>query len=150
MCHSARWHSTTFRRRKKERPKALLTKNYCEGRSEYSRIFIFKISVFKLTFLRNTKNGHFEPKSDENQNNDRYSEKQSYQRRKIRSLLSWQQRTIRHLSKDIGGEGGFSGGRNTPRNPPGTQIGRDKSVISGILRERRLGPPETVLCEGTV
>ena len=68
----------------------------------------------------------------------------------MRSLLSWQQRTIRHLSTDIGGEGGFSGGRNIPRDPPGTQIGRDKSVISGILRERRLGPPETVLCEGTV
>ena len=26
------------------------------------------------------------------------------------------------------------------------QIGRDKNVISGKLRERRLGPPETVLC----
>ena len=89
-------------------------------------------------------------KSDEIENNDRYCEKQSYERRKVRSLLSWQQRTIRHLSTDIGGEGGFSGGRNTPRNPPGTQIGGDKSVFSGILRERRLGPPETVLCEGTV
>ena len=30
------------------------------------------------------------------------------------------------------------------------QIGRDKNVISGRLRERRLGPPETVLCEGTI
>ena len=69
---------------------------------------------------------------------------------KIRSLLSWQQSTIRHLSTDIGGEGSFSGGRNIPRNPPGTQIRRVKSVIAGILRERRLGPPETVLCEGTV
>ena len=42
------------------------------------------------------------------------------------------------------------GGRNIPRNPPGTRIIRDKSVISRILRERRLGPPETVICEGTV
>ena len=25
------WHSTTFRRRKKERLKALLTKKYCKG-----------------------------------------------------------------------------------------------------------------------
>ena len=32
--------------------------------------------------------------------------------------------------------------RNIPRNPPVPQIGR--------LRERRLGPPETVLCEGTI
>ena len=150
MCHSARWHSATFRRSTNQREKALTAKKCLKGGSEYSGIFIFKISIFKLIFLRNTKNGHFEPKSDENQNNDRYSEKQSYQRRKTRSLLSWQQRTIRHLSTDIGGEGGFSGGRNTPRNPPGTRIIRDKSVISGILRERRLGPPETVLCEGTV
>ena len=126
-------------------------KKYCEGGSEYSEIFIFKISIFKLIFLRNTKNGHFvEPKSDKNENNDIYSEKQSYQRRKTRSLLSWQQRTIRHLLTDIGGEGGFSGGRKTPRNPPGTRIIGDKSVISRILRERRLGPPKTVLCEGTV
>ena len=150
MCHSARWHSATFRRSTKQREKALTAKKCLKGGSEYSGILIFKISIFKLTFLRNTKNGHFEPKSDENQKNDRYCENQSYQRRKIRSLLSWRQRTISHLSTDIGGEGGFSGGRNTPRNPPGTQIGRDKSVISGILRERRLGPPETVLCEGTV
>ena len=28
------------------------------------------------------------------------------------------------------------------------QIGRDKNVISGRTRERRLGPPETVVCEG--
>ena len=125
-------------------------KKYCKGGSEYSGIFIFKILIGRGIFLRNTKNGHFEPKSDENENNDRYCEKQSYERRKTRSLLSWQQRTIRHLSTDIGGEGGLSGGRNIPRNPPGTRIIGDKSVISRILRERRLGPPETVLCEGTV
>ena len=41
-------------------------------------------------------------------------------------------------------------GRNIPRNPPVPQIGRDKNVISGRLRERRLGPSETVLCEGTI
>ena len=123
-------------------------KKYCKGGSEYSGIFIFKISIGRRIFLRNTKNGHFEPKSDENKNNDRNCEKQSDQRRKLRSLLSWQQRTIRHLLTDIGGEGGFSGGRNIPRDPPGAQIGRDKSVISGILRERRLGPPETVYVKG--
>ena len=109
MCHSARWHSETFRGHGKERIKALLTKKYCKGGSEYSGMFIFKISIFKLVFLRNTKNGHFEPKSDENENNDKYCEKQSYKRRKIRSLLSWQQRTIRHLSADTSGEGSFSG-----------------------------------------
>ena len=54
------WHSTTFRRRKKERLKALLLKKYCEGGSEYSRIFIFKISIRRRIFLRNTKNGHFD------------------------------------------------------------------------------------------
>ena len=148
MCHSARWHSATFRRSTNQREKALTAKKCLKGGSEYSGIFIFKISIFKLTFLRNTKNGHLEPKSDENQNNDRYSEKQSYERRKIRSLLSWQQRTIRHLSTGIGGEGSISGGRNIPRNPPGTQIRRDKSVIAGVLRERRLGPSETVYVKG--
>ena len=139
-----------LRRSTNQRKKALTAKKCLKGGSEYSGIFIFKISIFKLIFLRNTKNGHFEPKSDENKNNDKYREEQSYKRRKIRSLLSWQQNTIRTLAVNISGEGGFSGGRNIPRNPPGTQIGRDKSVISGILRERRLGPPETVLCEGTV
>ena len=148
MCHSARWHSATFRRSTNQREKALTAKKCLKGGSENSGIFIFKISIFKLTFLRNTKNGHLEPKSDENQNNDRYSEKHSYERRKIRRLLSWQQRTIRHLSTGIGGEGSFSGGRNIPRNPPGTQIRRDKSVIAGVLRERRLGPSETVYVKG--
>ena len=56
--------------------------------------------------------------------------------------------TIRTLATDICGEGGFSGGRNIPRNPPGGRIIRDKSVISRILRERRLGPPETVYVKG--
>ena len=37
---------------------------------------------------------------------------------------------------------------NIPRNPPGTRIIGDKSVISRILRERRLGPPETVYVKG--
>ena len=109
MCHSARWHSATFLRSTNQREKALTAKKCLKRGSEYSGIFIFKISIFKLIFLRNTKNGHFEPKSDENQNNDKYCEKQSYKRRKIRSLLSWQQRTIRHLSADISGEGSFSG-----------------------------------------
>ena len=100
MCHSARWHSATFRRSTNQREKALTAKKCLKGGS---------ISIFKLVFLRNTKNGHFEPKSDENQSNDKYCEKQSYKRRKIRSLLSWQQRTIRHLSADTSGEGSLSG-----------------------------------------
>ena len=45
---------------KKERLKALLMKKYCEGGSEYSRIFIFEISIGRRIFLRNTKNGHFD------------------------------------------------------------------------------------------
>ena len=68
--------------------------------------------------------------------------------RKARSLLSWQKHTIRTLATDICGDGGFSGGRNIPRNPPGTRNIRDKSVISGKSRERRLGPPETVYVKG--
>ena len=40
------------------------------------------------------------------------------------------------------------GGRKIPRNPPGTRNIRDKSVISRKLRERRLGPPETVYVKG--
>ena len=31
---------------------------------------------------------------------------------------------------------------------PGHEKKRDKSVIPGILRERRLGPPETVYVKG--
>ena len=40
------------------------------------------------------------------------------------------------------------GGREIPRNPPGTRNIRDKSVISRKSRERRLGPPETVYVKG--
>ena len=122
MCHSARWHSATFRRSTNQREKALTAKKCLKGGSEYSGIFIFKILIFKLIFLRNTKNGHFEPKSDEEENNDRDCEKQSYQRQKIRSLLSWQQRTIRHLLTDIGGEGGFSGGEIHHGTLPGHKL----------------------------
>ena len=39
--------------------------------------WVFKISIGERIFLRNTKNGHFEPKSDKNQNNNRISERQS-------------------------------------------------------------------------
>ena len=51
---------TSQRRRKKERLKALLMKKYYEGGSEYSRIFIFKISIGRRIFLRNTKKGQFD------------------------------------------------------------------------------------------
>ena len=40
------------------------------------------------------------------------------------------------------------GGREIPRNPPGTRNIGDKSVISRKSRERRLGPPETVYVKG--
>ena len=30
------------------------------------------------------------------------------------------------------------------------KIERDKDVISGRLRERKLGPPETLVCERTI
>ena len=56
----------------------------------------------------------------------------------------------KNLSSEYKSRRKLQWGRNIPRNPPGKQNGRDKSVIPGILRERRLGPPETVLCEGTV
>ena len=151
LCHSARWHSATFRRSTNQREKALTAKKCLKGGSEYSGIFIFKISIFKLIFLRNTKNGHFEPKSDENQKNDRYCGKQSYKRRKTRSLLSWQQRTIRPLSADISGEGSFSGGRNIPRNPPETKNRRDKSVIiRWNITGAEAWSPRDCLCKGTV
>ena len=39
-------------------------------------------------------------------------------------------------------------GRNIPRNPPVPQIGRDKNVISGRLRERRLGPQRLFYVKG--
>ena len=84
-------------------------KNYCKGGSEYSGIFIFKISIGRGIFLRNTKNGHFEPKSDEKRTTTEIVKSSRTRDKKLRSLLSWQQRTIRHLSTDIGGEGGFRG-----------------------------------------
>ena len=65
MCHSARWHSATFRRHEIKRIKALLTKKYCEGGYEYSRIFIFKISIGRGIFLRNTKKTAILTKDDE-------------------------------------------------------------------------------------
>ena len=42
-------------------------------------------------------------------NNDKYCGKRSHKRREVRSLLSWQQHTIRFLAVDISGEGSFSG-----------------------------------------
>ena len=49
-------------------------------------------------------------KNDEKkQNNDKFCGKQSHKRRKIRSLLSWQQHTIRLLAAEISGEGSLSG-----------------------------------------
>ena len=55
------------------------------------------------------KDGHFDEKRRKKQNNDKYCGKQSHKRRKIRSLLSWQQHTIRLLAAEISGEGSFSG-----------------------------------------
>ena len=48
-------------------------------------------------------------KDEKKQNNDKDCEKRSHKRREIRSLLSWQQHTIRLLAVDISGEGSFSG-----------------------------------------
>ena len=55
LCHSAGWHSTTFPRHKKEWRKALWTEKCCDGGSDCSGIFIFKISIWRRTFLRNRK-----------------------------------------------------------------------------------------------
>ena len=45
MCHSARLAQRDLPAGQKKLIKALVTKNYCEGGQEYSRIFIFKISI---------------------------------------------------------------------------------------------------------
>ena len=83
---------------------------------------------------------------DEKQNNDGDSRKQSHERtRKTKPLIV----AITHdknLSSENWWKRKLQWGRNIPRNPPVPQIGRDKNVISGRLRERRLGPPETVVC----
>ena len=55
------------------------------------------------------KDGHFDEKRTKKQNNDKYCGKRSHKRRKTRSLLSWQQHTIRLLAVAISGEGSFSG-----------------------------------------
>ena len=55
------------------------------------------------------KDGHFDEKRRKSRTNDKYCGKRSHKRRKIRSLLSWQQHTIRLLTVEIGGEGSFSG-----------------------------------------
>ena len=39
MCHSARWHSATFRRSTNQREKALTAKKCLKGGSKYSEIF---------------------------------------------------------------------------------------------------------------
>ena len=109
MCHSARWHSATFRRHEIKRIKALGTKKYCEGGKEYSGIFNFKFRLKSEYFSEIQKDGHFDKKRRKKQNNDKYCGKRSHKRQKIRSLLSWQQHTIRLLAVEIGGEGSFSG-----------------------------------------
>ena len=110
------------------------------------RMFIFKISIGRRTFLRNRKKTAILNKKTKIRTTIEIVKKS--RARKLRSLLSWQKHTIRTLATDICGEGGFSGGRNIPRNPPGTRNIGDKSVISRISRERRLGPPETVYVKG--
>ena len=55
--------------------------------SECSRIFIFKISIGRRTFLRNRKKTAILNRKDENQNNDRNCEEQLYQRQKITKPL---------------------------------------------------------------
>ena len=47
----------------KKKEKGLINEKVLKGGSKYSGIFIFKISIFKLIFLRNTKNGHFDQKN---------------------------------------------------------------------------------------
>ena len=52
------WHSATFRGHEKERIKALLTKNYCKGGSEYSEIFDFQVDIsekYKMTAILSQK-----------------------------------------------------------------------------------------------
>ena len=41
VCHSARWHSATFRRGTNQREKALTAKKCLKGGSKYSEIFYF-------------------------------------------------------------------------------------------------------------
>ena len=56
------WHRVTFRHDTGIEIEALAIENCCEGGSKYSGILIFKISMRDVTFLRNVKNSHFEPK----------------------------------------------------------------------------------------
>ena len=61
-------NSSTCRHNTRVELEALVIENCCKGRSEYSRVFYFR--KFELwRHIEKCKNGHFEPKSDEKQNN---------------------------------------------------------------------------------
>ena len=69
-----------YRDRKKSDERPYEQKKCCDGGSECSGIFIFKISISRRTFLRNREKTAILKKIDENQNNDRNCEEQLYQR----------------------------------------------------------------------
>ena len=54
-----------------------MVENYCKGGSEYSGILNFQKFDCRTNISEKYKKGHFEPKSDENQNNSESSERQS-------------------------------------------------------------------------
>ena len=56
------WDSATFRRNTEIEVEALMVESYCKGGSEYSEFLNFQNSIVERIFLRNAKNGHFEPK----------------------------------------------------------------------------------------
>ena len=82
-------------------------------------------------------------KNDEKENNDKYCGKRSHKRRKTRSLLSWQQHTIRLLAVDISGEGSFSGEGKFHGTLPCDKLGEIRTLFqedygSGGLVPQRL------------
>ena len=100
-------------------------------------------------FLEIEKDGHFDEKRQKKTEQRQILCKTVAQGTKNTKLLIVATTHDKTLSSGDWWRRKLQWGRNIPRNPPVPQIGRDKNVISGRLRERRLGTPETVLCEGT-
>ena len=94
------WHSATFRRDRKRRLKALVTKKVLRRRVEIFRKF--KFFKFRLTgkyFSEIQKDGHFDEKQRKNRKTTNIVKNSRTRKREKRSLLSWQSHTIRPIAE---------------------------------------------------
>ena len=122
------------------RPRGLSNKKVLRRRVEIFRKF--KFLKFRLTgkyFSEIQKDGHFDEKERKNRPTTNIVKNSRTRKREKRSLSSWQSHTIRPIAERNSEKRGFSG----------------EGIFRGTLpchrrtRERRLVPPETVICRRT-